>query len=225
MYKWLVVIPLLSLVISPVRAASYGQKLCQSAAYDCLKVKPGSTWNKLFPNPQQNLIVKKVNRMNTELHAGMVIAVPKKLDSMDLIEAAPFPHRISPRASNLIKVDLSELAWGAYDQKGYLVNWGPISGGKNYCPDVGRSCRTITGTYTVYSKKGPECKSSRFPLPRGGAPMPYCMHFQGGFALHASATVPGYNASHGCVRMFSEDALWLNRDFVRVGNTKVSVVP
>ena len=40
------------------------------------------------------------------------------------------------------------------------------------------------------------------------------MHFFMGFALHGSDIVPGYPASHGCVRLFTEDARWLNEDFV-----------
>lgn len=53
--------------------------------------------------------------------------------------------------------------------------------------------------------------------------MPYCMFFKGGYAIHAS-DVPGYNASHGCVRVFYEDAEWLNREFADIG-TSVIVRP
>ncbi len=134
--------------------------------------------------------------------------------------SAPFPSSIS--GGNVIKVDLGKLAWGAYDGSGNLVKWGRASGGKSYCKDIGRSCRTVTGTYTIYSKKGPGCKSSRFPVGKGGAPMPYCMHFKGGYAMHGGQ-VPNYNASHGCVRLPVADAQWLNQNFVRVGSTRVSI--
>lgn len=133
---------------------------------------------------------------------------------------APFPERIS--AGNIIKVDLGKLAWAAYDSQGYLVRWGEASGGKRYCADIRRGCRTVTGTYTIYRKQGPGCKSSRFPVGRGGAPMPYCMHFKGGYAMHGG-NVPGYNASHGCVRLHYEDARWLNQEFVDVGRTRVQI--
>lgn len=136
------------------------------------------------------------------------------------LDRSPFPSKIS--GGNIIKVDLGKLAWGAYDDQGDLVKWGPASGGKSYCPDIRRSCRTVTGTYTVYNKKGPSCKSSRFPVGKGGAPMPYCMHFKGGYAMHGG-NVPGYNASHGCIRMLVHDAQWLNQNFVRVGSTRVSI--
>ena len=78
------------------------------------------------------------------------------------------------------------------------------------------------GHMKVYSKKGEECRSSLYPIEtHGGAKMPYCMHFNGGFALHGS-TLPGYNASHGCVRLFFEDAEWLNKHFANIG-TRVIV--
>lgn len=134
----------------------------------------------------------------------------------------PIPKTIAAPGQKTIKIDLSKRVFGAYDVEGNLLKWGRISGGKNYCPDIGKSCRTPTGTFTIYSKKGSECKSSRFPLPNGGAKMPYCMHFHGGYAMHGGH-VPNYNASHGCVRMHAEDAKWLNHNFVQVGSTKVNI--
>jgi lipoprotein-anchoring transpeptidase ErfK/SrfK len=50
------------------------------------------------------------------------------------------------------------------------------------------------------------------------------MFFHGGYALHGSNDVPGYNASHGCVRLVTEDAKWLNTQFVNVG-TRVIIKP
>jgi lipoprotein-anchoring transpeptidase ErfK/SrfK len=135
-------------------------------------------------------------------------------------KAPRLPSKIA--GGNVIKVDLAQRVWGAYDHQGNLIKWGRASGGKKYCPDIRRGCRTITGTYTIYSKKGPSCKSSRFPVGRGGAPMPYCMHFHGGYALHGGH-VPNYNASHGCIRLHYEDAQWLNLNFVTIGRTRVSI--
>jgi lipoprotein-anchoring transpeptidase ErfK/SrfK len=123
----------------------------------------------------------------------------------------------------LIEVDLEALTWTAYSDSGEKVRSGKASGGKAFCKDIGRECRTVTGTYTIYNKEGEECKSTRFPVGKGGAPMPYCMFFHGGYALHGSNSVPDYNASHGCVRMAPDDAQWLNENFVQVGKTRVSV--
>ncbi len=120
-------------------------------------------------------------------------------------------------------VNLGNQTWRAVDDGGRVIRSGHVSGGKKYCPDIHRKCRTVTGTFTIYSKQGAGCKSSRFPVGRGGAPMPYCMFFHGGYALHGSNSVPNYNASHGCVRMSPSDARWLNQNFVRVGSTRVRI--
>lgn len=121
-----------------------------------------------------------------------------------------------------IHVNLSSLRWTAYDG-GSLVNSGRISGGKEFCPDIGRKCTTPTGTYTIYSKKGAGCISSKFPVGKGGAKMPYCMFFKGGYAIHGSNSVPNHHASHGCVRVPVEDARWLNQEFINVGATRVRI--
>ncbi len=212
----------LSLVGAKALATGYGQTLCKSEQYNCVKVQGGQSWASLFPDPSQRMMVKKVNRMNTPLHAGMTIAVPKNLQSVTLMDLAPLPRQSE---ANSIQVNLNQLAWGAYDDNGKLVNWGPVSGGKSFCPDIHRGCRTPTGTYTVLDRQGPGCISHVFPIAtHGGAPMPYCMHFHGGYALHGSPTVPGFNASHGCIRLFTEDAKWLNHEFVNVGSTRVKIV-
>ena len=50
--------------------------------------------------------------------------------------------------------------------------------------------------------------------------MPYCMYFHKGVALHGSEDIPGYRASHGCIRMFTRDAKWLNENFVESSNAE-----
>lgn len=124
-------------------------------------------------------------------------------------------------ASTVFEFSPRHLRWKAY-RNGRLVRSGRASGGKGYCPDVRRRCRTPIGNFRVYRKQGPGCHSSKYPLPRGGAPMPYCMHFYRGYAIHGSNNVPNYNASHGCIRVPPSDARWLNRNFMRIG-TRVIV--
>lgn len=114
------------------------------------------------------------------------------------------------------------LHWQAINDKGKVVRTGRGSGGRHYCPDIRRSCRTPSGTYHIISKRGAYCKSSRYPKPRGGAPMPYCMFFSQNYAIHGSNDVPNYNASHGCIRVRTSDARWLYNNFISVG-TKVII--
>lgn len=115
----------------------------------------------------------------------------------------------------------SALAWAVYDGDGQRVRVGPASGGRSYCPDVGRGCRTPQGVFRVYSKAGPDYRSTKFPIPYGGAPMPWAMFFHGGYAIHGSYDVPGYNASHGCIRVVPSDAQWLNNNFLSRGSTVI----
>ena len=127
-------------------------------------------------------------------------------------------------ARNTFVYNPRTLTWQAINDNGRVIRSGRGSGGRGYCPDIGRSCRTPSGVYSIMSKGGPECRSTRYPLGRGGAPMPYCMFFSRYYAVHGSYEVPNYNASHGCVRVTPNDAAWLSRSFMRVG-TKVVIKP
>lgn len=127
-------------------------------------------------------------------------------------------------ANNTFIFSPRSLSWKAIDSSGRVVRSGRASGGRNYCPDIHRGCRTPSGTYHIISKGGAGCKSSRYPVGKGGAPMPYCMFFSRYYAVHGSYDVPNYNASHGCVRVTPSDARWLNQNFMRIG-TRVVVKP
>ncbi len=132
------------------------------------------------------------------------------------------PSRINSSGKRTFVFDPRRLMWGAYDGNGQLIRKGKASGGKGYCRDVRRACRTPRGVFAVHAKRGAGCRSSKYPLGRGGAPMPYCMFFHRGYAIHGSPDVPNYNASHGCVRVPPADARWLHRNFIRIG-TRVIV--
>lgn len=136
--------------------------------------------------------------------------------------ASRLPSQIS--GGKAIVVDPNVHAWGAYNESGDLVKAGLVTAGNDWCPDIGRSCRTGSGTFRIYSLGSASCKSKIFPVGRGGAPMPYCMFFHGGQALHGSYEVVEGNVSHGCVRLRVPDAEWLRFNFANVG-TKVIVKP
>lgn len=206
----------LLLTILPAKAGRYSENFCYESGYQCLTVKRGQSWKSLFPDQYERQVVMRLNRMNVRLHSGMRIAVPSDLKNTDLMDISPFPHAIDAPGEKTVVIDPGSLAWAAYGAKGELIHWGPISGGKGYCSDVDERCRTTIGKYSIYRKHGADCVSRKFPIGRGGAPMPHCMFFKGGYAMHASTTVPGYHASHGCVRMFKEDAKWLNEEFINL---------
>jgi len=142
--------------------------------------------------------------------------------SMDSKGASAFPASRPATGRKVFVFDPRATAWAAYDAQGNRVKTGSASGGSDFCQDIGRGCRTVTGNFRVYSKKGPECTSSLYPIETGGgARMPYCMHFSGGYSIHAAYEVPNYNASHGCIRVLPSAAKWLHDDFIDVGTTVV----
>ncbi len=120
-------------------------------------------------------------------------------------------------AGNTFVYNPRTLRWKAI-RNGKVIRSGRGSGGAKYCRDVKRACRTPTGTYRIISKRGAKCRSSRYPLGRGGAPMPYCMFFSKYYAIHGSPDVPGYNASHGCIRVKPSAARWLYHNFLKIGS-------
>lgn len=106
-----------------------------------------------------------------------------------LFSFASLPTSISPQGEKQIIVNPRIHMWGAYNEDGKLVKSGMATAGSNYCHDLGRSCRTKVGRFRIDSLGDAGCKSRKFPLPRGGAPMPYCMFFNNGQALHGSNQV------------------------------------
>lgn len=222
MKKILVVIALLMLSINVHAAGYYGTGLCAYPQYQCMKVESSQTWDTLFPDEQQRDIVQRLNRNYNNLWPGKMIAVPRDMVNKTLLDFSPFPLQINPDGEQQVIVDQDKLAWGAYDTNGRLLKWGPISSGRDKCSDSNKSCRTMTGIFHFFSKENEKCRSNIFPIGKGGAKMPYCMYFHKGFAMHGSSDMPGVRASHGCVRMFTRDAFWMNREFVVTANPKIN---
>lgn len=137
--------------------------------------------------------------------------------------AANFPRRIRSTGERIFFFSPRHHRWAAYDESGRRVGQGIANGGATWCADVGRPCRTPQGTFRVRSKGSYDCKSGKYPLPNGGAAMPYCMHFKGGYAIHGSPHISNRNASHGCIRVTTASAAWLSENFINRG-TKVVVL-
>ena len=94
----------------------------------------------------------------------------------------------------------------------------------HWCPDVKRDCRTPVGIYSIFHKRGYECRSSKYPLNKSKprAHMPYCMFFhKAGYAIHGHRYVPNHNASHGCIRLKTKDAQWLYYHHIGIGTMVV----
>lgn len=218
MKKYLFIITMIALVSNGQAEQRFAESLCDQPDYFCMKIKPNESWSSLFSNPKIRDILQRVNRMNIRLRPGMTIAIPKYIDRLSIYDVSPFPRYIESTHEKTIYINQKLLAWGSYDEEGELVWWGPISSGSSNCRGVTGGCATPTGAFRIVRKQDIDCISTAFPRrtngESGGAVMPFCMHFFRGYALHGSEDVPGYQASHGCIRMFTEDARWLNEEFV-----------
>jgi hypothetical protein len=115
----------------------------------------------------------------------------------DLTSLSPFPDSIKTAAQKVVLVSLRVQAFAAYES-GHRVRWGAVSTGRALSP-------TPSGLYHV-NWKSPEHRSTI----DNTWLMRWCMNIdnQLGIALHQYA-LPGYAASHRCIRLLEEDALWL----------------
>lgn len=88
-----------------------------------------------------------------------------------------------------------------YSEGGKVVRSGPVSSGK-------RGYGTPAGSFRVLSKQRIKV-SSRYAGSDGRpASMPYSIQFRSNYFIH-QGRLPGYAASHGCVRLRGGDASFL----------------
>ncbi|HAG62369.1 MAG TPA: L,D-transpeptidase [Coxiellaceae bacterium] len=201
----------------------YAQQLCHLPGYHCRSVKPGDSWASLWPDYSQRQIIMRLNRTNVALSYLSWVVVPDNMNQLNYMSLSPMPYYRKPTGHKELIVNLGMYAFGAYDNTGKLVYWGPVTSGASICPESSsKSCKTVVGTFKVYRKQGKACISHTYPIEtRGGASMPYCMHFYKGFAIHGSTLAGFYNHSQGCVRLFYDDAKWLNEEFAELGTTVI----
>ena len=98
-------LPAVTAPAAPAQPAYYGPGLCASAQYECLKIQPGQNWEKLFPDAGQRDLVQRINRCYNALWPGKIIAVPRDLAHVMMIELAPFPHQIEGDTEKQVIVD------------------------------------------------------------------------------------------------------------------------
>lgn len=203
-------------------SVNYGQTLCNMPGYFCRAVTTKDNWFTLFPNFQQREEVMRLNRTNVALMYRNWIVVPKDFKKMNYMDMSPLPKYIDTHGQKEVYINLGLFAFGAYDKAGKLLYWGPVSSGRKKCYDSDKICSTVTGKFRVFRIEGKNCISHEYPLEtHGGDPMPYCMYFHGGAAMHYSTLSGFINRSAGCIRMFKADAKWLNKMFVKRGTLVV----
>ena len=111
-----------------------------------------------------------------------------------------------PNDERHIEADLSRQVMALINRRGRVLRTYHISSGAPATP-------TVLGRFKVYRKQpGTNAKQ-----------MVHSSYFIGGYAIHGYASVPPYNASHGCLRVPIPNA-WSIYNWARMG-TVVRVYP
>ncbi len=105
---------------------------------------------------------------------------------------------------NRVEIDLKKQVLQLY-KDGSLVRVLSVSTGNNkrYCVDGGCATAVTPGGSFKVNRRIRGLRVSRL----GKLYNP--LYFNGGIAMHGSPSVPGYPASHGCVRIPMNSSLWL----------------
>jgi hypothetical protein len=147
----------------------------------------------------------KVNRRDAgHVRSGDTLVVPDSitmaLDSTArMLALSPFPLRIgSAPPGKLMLVSLRVQAFAAYDS-GTLVRWGPTSTGR-------RAAQTPVGLYHANWKS-----RRRVSTVNREWLLEWCVNLESlrGISLHRYE-LPGRPASHSCVRLLEDDAIWIH---------------
>jgi len=146
----------------------------------------------------QTALLEKLNRADVDNLARLPeLVVPESWH--DELSYSPLPQRYPSSESwpTLLVVYIPGQLFGAYEF-GRLVRWGPVSSGRRDSP-------TKPGTFAL-NWRSPGRASTVDP----DWFMPWYFNFENreGLAFH-QYSLPGYPASHGCIRLLERDAQWL----------------
>lgn len=141
-------------------------------------------------------LLLKVNRLDLEhVRQGDSLMVPESVAESQAL--SPFPDYISSPSAQLLVVSRRVQAFAAYEN-GMLVRWGPTSTGR-------KETQTPAGLYHTNwrAKLRRSSDNDQWILP-------WLVNFenQRGISFH-QFDLPGYPASHACVRLLEPDARWI----------------
>jgi hypothetical protein len=147
----------------------------------------------------QLAVLEKLNRADVaHLQRLREVVVPESWSGDELsYSVLPTVYPSSERWPKFVVIHVPGQVFGAYEF-GRLVRWGPISSGRRDSP-------TVAGRLTLnWRSKG------RASTIDPDWFMRWYFNFDNreGLAMH-SYSLPGYPASHGCIRLLERDAQWL----------------
>jgi lipoprotein-anchoring transpeptidase ErfK/SrfK len=150
-------------------------------------------------NLTQSLLQLGANRWSTT-NKYKALPVELALENKNF-ETARCLLNAPPSATDYkIHVNLADQSLQVYI-KGQIVLTSEISSGKK-----GHS--TKPGEYLI-AEKDPHHKSNLYPEGKGGAPMPYFSRLSYSAMGFHQGSLPGYPASHGCIRLPLESAKFI----------------
>ena len=155
-------------------------------------IKSGDSLKKIAPEAQWDIIMR-VNKMDFHrLHPGKMILIPT--DPNIIPDFFPVPKFIeeAKEHSRSVHVFLDIQYFGAYENGG-LVFWGPISSGKS-------KYGTPRGIFNI------SWKSKNYYSRKYKAKMPFALNLSGSAIFFHQQLLPGFPASHGCLRLLRSDA-------------------
>lgn len=140
-----------------------------------------------------------LNRLDSKFkRSADTLVIPAQIDST-LMAYSPFPIQLDvlSKVKKFVIFSYPIQAYGVYSN-GNLVKWGPTSMGK-------KTAQTTRGlTFANWKKKlAISTVDSEWKLPYN-----FNIHNSGGIGWH-QYDLPGYPASHSCLRLLMKDAQWL----------------
>ena len=148
--------------------------------------------------PSQIEILEMLNRAD-RAHLPKLDALVVPVDWLTPLAYAPFPQRYDWRADagKVLVIHQPGQAFAAYES-GVLVRWGPVSTGREKLPTPSGLLHLNWRSRGRHSTVDPDWYM----------PWYFNIHNERGISIHQYA-LPGYPASHACVRMLERDAQWL----------------
>lgn len=171
----------------PVTAASY--TLMQAPGAELLSAL----------TPEQLAIVEDLNRVNlARMNRVDPLVIPKTWTYHDTAYSPlPLTSAWAGAFPKAVIVHQPSQVFGGYEH-GRLIRWGPVSSGRE-------KYRTPSGLHHLnWRSRGRRSTVD----PDWYMPWYFNFHNERGLAFH-EYTLPGYPASHACVRLLERDARWL----------------
>ncbi|MEI2739690.1 MAG: L,D-transpeptidase [Chitinophagaceae bacterium] len=167
--------------------------------FDTLSGKTAVTDFNAKYSAEEKDIILAINRISSSvIRKGKVLVMPDTL-LPSMLDYSPYPDTLSGFDSipKVILISLRIQAFAIYEN-GLLTRWGPVSSGKKSTP-------TPAGLFHTNFKAEVKISSENSDWI-----MPWYFNFYArrGVAMH-QYFLPGYPASHACVRMQEKDAKWI----------------